>query len=430
MKKALSLLLFVLIALSMSMPLYAGELKMRNGFDVKGFVGDRGDFVEGTQNHFTQNLGLSGSYSTEPGFSINWNAEAATYGWGYSTGSEDKEFGWKALFAKWEAEKFNVTAGYLDPKVGNGMNFQVDSAMSGFIVDLKPTKATTISLLAMLTDENTSYTDSTGDITANVDAELLSDDGAEDAWTYGVELSQMIQGGNVNLYYMTAQDDSVTVGSKTAKRELNTVGASVHTNMSGIDLSAEAATFFGEYGDTDYTGMFATVGARTQVSDAVTVTANLYYAPGNDDDDDAVYEFNKRGMVQPLQQGLGRLDHDDDNLQLVAKQLSIFQITDDSGVYAAGLSADMKLAPKAALSAGIIYAMPDEKDADTSLNINGKDCPYQAWESMTKLNVGFGYEISKSLMFSLGASYITFSTDNTGDIEDLYGSTAYLAWSF
>jgi hypothetical protein len=90
----------------------------------------------------------------------------------------------------------------------------------------------------------------------------------------------------------------------------------------------------------------------------------------------------------------------------------------------------MKLAPKGSLSAGIIYAMPDEKDVDASLVINGKVCPYQSWESMTKLNVGFGYEISKSLMFSLGASYITFSTDNTGDIEDLYGSTAYLAWSF
>jgi hypothetical protein len=428
MKKALSLLLFVLIALSMSMPLYAGELKMRNGFDVKGFVGDRGDFVEGTQNHFTQNLGLSGSYSTEPGFSINWNAEAATYGWGYTTGTEDKEFGWKALFAKWEAEKFNVTAGYLDVKVGNGFNFQVDAAMGGFIVDLKPAKATTISLIAILDSENTDYDDGAGGPPYETDAELLTDEDADDNWIYGAELSQQIAGGNANLYYLTdndSQNDS----------ELSTVGASVRTNMSGFDLSAEAATFFGDNSGTDYTGMFVTAGAKTQVSDTVTVTANLYYAPGNDDDDEAVYQFNKRGMQQPLQQGLGRLDHDDSNLQLVAKQLSIFEITDDSGVYAAGLSADFKVAPKAALSAGIIYAVPAEKDADTGF-FDGSDGPlnngtdFSAWESMTKLNVGFGYEISKSLMFSLGASYITFSTDNTGDIEDLYGSTAYLAWSF
>ena len=104
MKKALSLLLFVLIAVGMSLPAFAGELTMRNQFNVTGSSVDRGDITDyGTQTAFTSIIGSLGSYSAEPGFSINWKVEAMDYTWGVTEDNDyDGDAGeltWKMLYS-------------------------------------------------------------------------------------------------------------------------------------------------------------------------------------------------------------------------------------------------------------------------------------------------------------------------------------------
>jgi hypothetical protein len=432
MKKALSLLLFVLIALGMSMPLYAGELNMANSFEVKMFNGDRGSYVDGTMNHFSQILGSKGSYSSEPGFSINWWVEAAAGTWGYDAVDEDGELNFKTIYGKWDTERFGITAGYIDPFFGNGMNYQVDET-GGFMIDLKPSKATTITLLGVLSDENSdydeyTYTDDDGtetviytDDSYSEDGEIQSDEGDyEDSWYYGIQLAQKLEGGDVSLYLLTT-DNSVDDDS------LSTIGISGNYSLNGIALTGEAATFFGDNAGTDYTGLFIKLGATVPVSEAFQIEANAYYAPGDDSDDYAVYNFAKRGMVQPFQQGLGALlDHDDSNLQLMSKGPgNIYELTDDEGVYALGLSGQYKANQKTTLNAGVVFAMPEDKDVAA----NATDATYQGWESLTKLNASVVYNVSKSLMTGVGVSYITFS-DNGTDLENMYGSTVFMAWSF
>ncbi|MDB4610014.1 hypothetical protein OAH46_02880 [Verrucomicrobia bacterium] len=415
MKKALSLLLFVFIAVGMTMPAVAGDLKMSNGFSVRMFNGDRGDFYQtdmGSQTHITQVLGSRGSYSSEPGFSINWNVEAMNGGWGYSISEEDSELGYKTLFAKWDTERFAISAGYLDVFWGNGWVLQGDG-FGGFLVDLKPSKNTTITLLAGLNNENNTYDD-------DGDAEQLSDeDGAEDGWIYGVQLTQMFEGGKANLYYLGANDETQVAG--VASPGLQMVGVAGMLDFNGIKFSGEAATSFGDNDGTDYEGLFVNLNAATQLSEALSVEARLYYAPAVDADKINATQFMKRGAVQPLQQGLGPvLDHDDSNLQFFAKgPHNFFNLTfggnDSEGVIAAGLSAGYKLNMKTTLSAGLIYAMPEDEDLTH-------------WENLTKVNAAVFYAVSKSLSLGLGASYMTADSD-TWD-ADAYGTTAVMMWSF
>jgi hypothetical protein len=412
MKKALSLLLFTLISIGMSMPLYAGELRMLNEFAVTGFFGDRGDATgHGDQLSFSSILGSRGSYSSEPGFSINWWVEANDKTWGYQDMSEDQELNLKVMYGKYETERFTLSAGYLDVLMGNGHNFQADG-FGGFLVDLMPSKTTTITLLASLTNENDAdgYVD--GDGPLNTDGAWLSDeDGEEDTWMYGIQVAQKFKGGNASIYYLTSQDASIDTDS-------NTFGLAGNLNVNGIALSAETATFFGDAGDgADYDGLIATIGASMQATETLTVETNLYYAQGNDDSDSTQFAFLKRGMQQPMQKGLDQLDHEDGTLQLISKDENFFSIG-GCGVIGANLSGSLKISEKASVSAGIVYGAPEDNDNATN-----------SWDSLTKLNVGYSNSISKSLTFAIAASYLTF--DNSDDYdEDMYGTTAVLRWAF
>jgi hypothetical protein len=435
MKKALSLLLFVFIAVGMSLPAFAGELKMMNNFEVKMFNGDRGSLYEGTQNHFSQIFGSKGSYSSEPGFSINWWVEAAAGTWGYDAVDEDGELNFKTIYGKWDTERFGITAGYIDPFFGNGMNYQVDET-GGFMIDLKPSKATTITLLGVLSDENSdydeyTYTDDDGtetviytDDSYSEDGEIQSDEGDyDDDWYYGVQVAQKLEGGEAKLYAL------ITDGA--AGDSLSTVGLAGNYNLNDIKLTGETATFFGDNGaGTDYTGFFLKLGATVPVSDTFQIEANAYYAPGNDNDDEGTYNFIKRGMVQPFQQGMGPLlDHDDSNLQLMDKGPgNIYELTDDCGVYALGLSGQYKANEKTTLNAGIVFAMPEDED-QAATTFTGPGTTYIGWESLAKLNASVVYNVSKTLMTGVGVSYLTFS-DNGADIDDMYGSTVFMSWTF
>ncbi|MDB4610222.1 hypothetical protein OAH46_03935 [Verrucomicrobia bacterium] len=438
MKKVLSLLLFVVIVLGMSMPLYAGELKMRNSFNVKMSNLDRGTYGEslslgsGSQLHIAQTLATRGSYMTEPGFSINWWLQGMKGGWGYDATAEDNELNWKALYGKWDAERFSVSAGYLGVMVGNGYNLQAE-ATPGIQVSLKPTMNTTLSLLAVLDSENAA-----DDEEAN--PELLSDDDlSEDAWYYAAELTQKFDGGKASIYYLMKdypeESNQTLYGGDDS---LSSLGVSGSYKFKGINFKGEAATFFGDKTYTqglntfneDYTGMFVTLGAMAPISDVFQVEANLYYSSANDDaDKTGAYQFKKLGMVQPLQQGLGPvLDHDDSNLQLMSLPTNIMEITQDCGSYALGLSGQYKANQKTTLNAGLIYAMPEDKDVAATFS-PGPGAIYTGWESLTKLNASVVYAVSKSLTTGLGASYITFS-DNGADLENMYGATAFMEWSF
>jgi hypothetical protein len=422
MKKALSLLLFVLISVGMTMPVVAGELKMMNEFTVKMFNGDRTSgpgpvSYLGSQNYVTSLLGSKGSYSAEPGFSLNWWVEAAVKGWGYQDSSEDSELNYKVLFAKWDAERFAVSAGYLDLVLGNGWNLQTDGT-GGFMVDLKPSKATTITLLAILADEGLDYQDDdyeseqisiiTGNLASTTDAEYTSDDDYEDTWWYAIQVAHDFDGAKAKAYYLTSQDSGDSDSS------FSTLGVAGNFKAMGMDISGEAATFFGN----DTRGMFADVEANIPVNEKINAMFGLYYALGADDSGDTtMYQFEKRGMHQPLQTGLGPiLDHDDKGLQLIAMSNN-FSSIENSGMIGTALGGSFKVSPQTTLNAGIVYGMA-EADEDI-----------RAFDSLTKVNGSITYSVSKSLLLALGASYLTFSDSDTF-YDDMWGTTAVMSWSF
>jgi hypothetical protein len=410
MKKALSLLLFVLIALGMSMPLYAGELSVLNSFNVSMFNGDRG--VD-SQLFGKSSIETRGSYSSEPGFSINWWLEAMNRTWGYEDTSEDSEFNWKVLYGKWESERFSVQGGYLDLVFGNGHTLQADG-LGGIILDLNATKATTISLLATLADENgDDYIDDDydedGDATENDDGAWLSDeDGEEDTWYFGIQVAQKIENGNVGLYYLTSQDFS------NATDDFGALGAYGNLDYKGISFTGETTTYFGD----DISGLIATVGGTMPASDNLTVEANLYYGQGSADSDDTVkVEFVKRGMQLPLNKGLGTFDHNDDFMMLLTKFGTNFFSINGGGIYGANLSGTLKTSQQTSLSAGIVFGIP-ETDADDA-----------DWANLVKLNTGITHAVSKSLTLGLSATYMQISDTDTLE-EDMWGTAASMTWSF
>jgi hypothetical protein len=80
------------------------------------------------------------------------------------------------------------------------------------------------------------------------------------------------------------------------------------------------------------------------------------------------------------------------------------------------------------LNAGFVYAMPEDKDVAAAF-YPGLNNSFVGWESMTKLNASVVYTVSKSLTTGIGASYVTFS-DNGADLDNMYGSVAFMEWSF
>jgi hypothetical protein len=419
MKKALSLLLFVMIALGMSMPLYAGELNMSNGFTVKMFAGDRNNL--GNQTFATSLLETKGSYASEPGFSLNWWVEFDGKGWGYQDSSEDQEINYKVLFAKWEAERFSVSAGYLDLMWGNGWNIQCDG-IGGFLVDLKPSSATTITVAAILYDEGITYEDDdydtdtdddTGeDTTSTDDAEYTSDDDYEDTWWFGAQVAHTFsEATSAKLYYLTTYD------LEDSDNNFGTLGLAGDTQIGNFKVGGEMATFMGE----DTTGFIADVEATTQLNEQTGMLLGLYYALGDDDQDDTdtvAYQFVKRGMHQPLQTGLGPvLDHDDKSMQLIA-HTNNFSSINDGGMIGTALGGSYKTSPQTTLSAGIVYGMSEADDDECS------------WSDLLKLNASVTYAVSKSLSIAAGASYLTFGDSDDLYDDDMWGSQVSMAWSF
>jgi hypothetical protein len=431
MKKALSLLLFVVIAFGMSMPLYAGELKMMNGFSVKMFTGDRtavgSDLYLGSQTLATSLLETRGSYSSEPGFSLNWWVEFDGKGWGYSDSSEDAEINYKVLFAKWEAERFAISAGYLDLMWGNGWNIQCDG-VGGFLVDLKPSKATTITLAAILYDEGVTYDDddyyvsdngtdgvyeSVDAITGETvyyttdDAEYSSDDAFEDTWWFGIQAAHNFnEATKAKLYYLLSHD------LEDSDNDYATLGFAGDTKIGDIMVGGEMATFLGD----SVSGFFADAEATMQVNEQTGVLLGLYYAQGTEDDE--MVAFAKRGMHQPLQTGLGPvLDHEDKTLQLIGLNHNSNSIN-NGGVIGTALGVSYKTSQKTTLSSGLFYGM-SEADDDIA-----------QWGDVLKLNASVSYAASKSLNIGVGASYLTFGDSDDKFDDDMWGSQVTMSWSF
>ncbi len=448
MKIAFGLSILAVLIIGTCMPVSALEgFESRNFYRVRVSNIENRDFsddADDNQNYFEQTLESIGKYEPVKGYSLNWKLKIADGAWGYDYGqdgpgprspNEEIEIKLESLYASFEQESFTLDLGLAPAEFGNAYVMQSEGT-TGAILHLRPFKGWGFDLLYAKFDENDLDDDGYNPDTnyqaiAPAAISSFDEDGSQDEDLYGLQIVKQLDAGQVKAYWaadINQENTSNTDGLGT-EGDVHAIGLAGRYKLGDFEVEGEATSFFGEdkISGNDFVGKQLHLGGTYQFSSGM-VQANLYYAQSADSDETQRSVIYKLGKVQPFQQGLGpMLDHDDDNLKILAKPTSIFQITPNSGVIGAGINGMYKPNKPITLSAGVIYLQPEDEDKDHSMGLNGN---LTSWTGLTVLNLGCNYQFNKHVMAGAGASYKTFETDDTGDLDPALGLTALVVFFF
>lgn len=413
-----------------------------NTFEVVGVVNDNEDFgmndADG-QQYFTQVLDSRGGYTFKDKYSVNYWVKIGEMVWGVDDGqntpnavNEVYEMTINTLYGGYRGEKFNLAVGMLPVTLGNGYNVQLDG-LTGSSVEWNVSDKLSVLAFAGLVDEN----DATEDVGYEWSDSRDSVDGDSDygdEYMLGVQVGTKFDGGDASFYYAADfSDESYEYSAITeddAEGEdwnLQTVGVSGHYTAGKISYEGEAMTFFGDASDgTDYTGLQVQLGATYKLEKG-SVQANLYYAKGADEDETQATSIKKLGMVQPMQQGLGKsFDHSDNDLKIIAAPVSMFMLSQNSGVIGAAVNGSYSVSQPVELTAGLIFLVPENDSTDTDLIFGS----YSEWESLTVVNAAVHYSVNENVSLGAGASYKSFTADSGSDLGDSYAAAVRVGYSF
>jgi hypothetical protein len=251
-KKALSLLLFAMISLGMSMPLYAGQLLMSNEFRISGgwsdtYAVDMSSMPPDTYNSasdtWRQSLSSRGAYEIQPGISVSWDLEAYATQWGYDTTSEDAELSWKTVYGTWRTELFTLDVGYIDCNLGT---YASARESGGFAIETEMPLGVTMTAFAVLESENAEYDYIDDDIyyydedteeysTVSTNGALTDDGEEQDSYVFGIGFTKAIgpqlQGGPGGPGGPGSQDGAQDGGPGSQGGQ----GAQVGAPVAGVD---------------------------------------------------------------------------------------------------------------------------------------------------------------------------------------------------
>jgi hypothetical protein len=468
MKNVLSLL-FVLITLGVSVPLFAGDLIMSNEFRISGawsdtYSVDMSDDLPTTTSSasdtWTQGLTSRGAYEIQKGVSISWEIEAYSTQWGYDTTSEDAEFSWRTMYATWEAERFTLDAGYIDCNLGT---YASTNESGGFALEFEPLKGFTVQAFAVLDSENAEYdyidddfyyaeydedTDEWTYSSVETNGSLTDDDDEQDSYSFGFSIThdlptgEPVQKTSDVVDWVNEDEDEMTGGGPGGAGMENAVAAylavaidqayGTETYAAGVDagytfmdikISAFAGTFWGNSysdmgpttGTVDIEGLATQFSFEKELSDTLTATLNLYWTPGDTDAaDDVSFYASWTGM------GESKMLTDGGGVELMPMMVS-FTSYNDAGVYGGSLSGEYTLNKQTRLESGVVYGIPAIDYDDQS--------PMDAWESILQLNTGYTYEVSEALEFQISASVAQI--EGSSSYEDaMWGTSAGMTFAF
>lgn len=252
-----------------------------------------------------------------------------------------------------DKEMWSLTAG--QQFIGLGILQVLDSQVVGLKGVLKFDPAS-VSLIYAKVDEGAS----------------LSDDGApnEDLDLYAINVSMDFDNVACNLFAVTFNDDSPADDAPVA------IGVHAKTSLGAINLTGEVAAWFGDTMKNgpkqDYDGVQVYVGADTNLSDALKVGAELFYAQGADSGDLQMTTFADFGDFDPLS-----INTDLKGFispASLGSAGSIFDFTGDmAGVQGITIFADFACMEGMNIGGKIGYFQPEEDDntnVDNALSLN------------------------------------------------------------
>lgn len=364
------------------------------------------------QQYTTQVLESRGVFTFKDQFSVNYWAKIAEGVWGQDfgvTGSTNEfiEVNIETLYGQYKGDTLTLSVGLLPIVTGNGYTIQTDG-MTGTSGEWMINDALSVFAFGGIVSENDSdddtgyYSDTSRD---NVDG--TSGDG--DEYMAGIQFGMKFDSGDAAFYYATdfsdesSYTDSDDVTTTTDDWGLNVVGIAGHYNAGKVSMEGEIMTFFGDTSSgADAMGTQAYLTASYPM-DKASVQGSLYYALGADDDESQVTSIDKKGMVQPFQQGLGKsFDHSDLDLQVLAPFYSVFDpFNASTGVIGAAVNGSYSVSKPITLSAGLLLLAP-EGDSD--------------YDSLSIVNTGIHYEVNEMVTLGAAASYKAYAGDDDSEL--------------
>jgi hypothetical protein len=446
--------LIIAISSALSAPVLADEapssnngFQMRNSFTVRAIskTNNGGDFDSGVsgQDYYTQVINSIGSYTVGNDYSMNWWLKVGDGVWGQDYGqnanggtviNEDAEFQIDSLYGRVKNDTLDFKIGIVPLLFGNGYNLQTDG-YTGSTFEFYPSEKSSVYIVASLISENDSddYTGYT-----NEDSRSYVDgDGDGDQYLIGAQYGRNFDNGDFKIYYGTrfsaassytaTDEDGTETTTDTAAWDAHTVGIAGNYSSGDINYNGEAFGFFGTASDdSDITGLQMQLGATYNLKSG-SIEGNFYYAKGADDNETQWTGLQKQGFVQPFQKGLGpSFDHNDDDLKLMPKPLSLFMIAQNSGVIGASVNGLYKPNSELTLAAAVMYLMPENEETDSTLGY----ADYSDWTGLSVLNVGLDYTFNQYVSVGAAASYKSFSADSGSDLDDAMGVGASVNFNF
>lgn len=445
MKKVISVATLVILMAGSSSPAVALDgFTSNNTFRVRSISAENRDLSDATddkQHYVDQTLDSDGKYEPFEGYFVAYKVKIANGVWGYSfnqdgTGANnDTELNIDYLYMGVEKENFLFTAGANYFETGNGWILQKEAPGATF--QYRAPDGWVFDFVYSILDENSiddAYNARVYYTQHNPGQETAFDvDGSQDEDIYAVQVTKKVKNGQFSAFWVEDINRENTWNLDSAlgvEGKVNAFSVAGRYSIGDVNLEGEVATFTGEdiTNDSDIVGTQFHLGAKYNLPTGQ-VSGNFYYAKGAEDGDTQISQIFKGGMQQPFQQGLGLLmDHDDDNHSMIPKPISIYEISENSGVIGAAINGAYEISQPLIISAGVYYLVPENEDTDSSTLYGLTEL--SAWTSMTGLNVGVTYEVGKHFMTGIGASYKHFETDSTGELDDAYCLGAQVSFFF
>lgn len=387
----------------------ANGLQMMNVFNVTAVARD----ADGSdQQYVTQVLESRGAYTFKDRFSVNYWVKIAEGVWGQDFGvtnngsgvNEFNELTIETVYGQYKGDTLTAGIGMLPIVTGNGYTIQIDG-LTGTKLEWAINDQMSVTAFGGIVSENDSddYTGTEWQDSRSVDG----DSGDGDEYMAGIQVASKLEKGDISAYYATnfsdesSYTDSDDVTTETDDWNLNAVGVAGQFSAGKVSLEGELMGFFGESSDgSDYTGTQAYLTASYPM-DKASVQGSLYFALGADDDETQVTSIDKKGMVQPMQQGLGMsFDHSDLDLKVLAPPLSVFDPFGNAGVIGAAVNGSYSVSEPLTLSAGMLFLVPEGDSTTDSLSI---------------LNAGVHYAVNEMVTLGAGASFKAESGDSDAE---------------
>ena len=407
MSRFLKIMIVLLTIAAVATPVMAEDrLSLGGQMRVRGwYLDDERANDNNTSSFMDQRLRIGGKFNIAEGVSVTFRFDETESAWGDQPGNGAGRLVSSDNPMQWDRAYFDITKGMFHLRGGlhsfTWGRSAFDAQDNGLYLDINtPVK---VSLFWSINDNNN------GSVYSNK-ANYNSD-----AYYYGAKVGFKADGVAADGYVVGQKGDT---GGTTAtapslfNEEVYVIGANGKFDLNAVKLEVELDYFTGDAAtelasdSKDAIGTQLFVDASVAASEAFTVGAQLYYALGTDDADEAQYyclgnEFNGWDSLFILGTGL------DNEKAGMGRPFDLGKALSSDGEYGSSTGimairgyASFKASDDLTLSGSLAYAEPEE-DSNTDL------------DSAVLLGVGVAYDLMSNVQLTFQGEYKAISADET-----------------